>query len=37
MSDDGKFIYHIGVIDYLQDYDLSKWSENWIKSIYDDG
>jgi hypothetical protein len=27
MSEDGKFIYHIGIIDYLQDYNMEKMGE----------
>ena len=37
MSSDGKFIYHISIIDYLQDYDVGKWSENAYKSLISDG
>lgn len=31
MSEDGKFIYYIGVIDYLQDYNLRKTGETFFK------
>ncbi len=31
ISDSGKYIYHIAIIDYLQDYNCEKRSENWIK------
>lgn len=31
LSADGKMIYHIGVIDYLQDYNWDKWAENILK------
>ena len=37
MSEDGKYIYHVGIIDYLQDYDSSKRIEHWYKSMIDDG
>lgn len=33
MSDNGKYIYHIGIIDYLQDYNWEKKLENQYKSI----
>jgi len=33
MSDNGKYIYHIGIIDYLQDYNSEKRIENQYKSI----
>uniref|UniRef100_A0A7S3CLM6 PIPK domain-containing protein n=1 Tax=Strombidium rassoulzadegani TaxID=1082188 RepID=A0A7S3CLM6_9SPIT len=35
MSTSGKFIYHIGVIDYLQDFNFSKLLENSYKSLID--
>lgn len=31
ISETGKYIYHIAIIDYLQDYNLEKKAENWIK------
>jgi hypothetical protein len=34
MSDDGKYIYHLGIIDYLQEYDWSKWGETFLKSNF---
>ena len=37
MSDDGKFIYHLGIIDYLQDYNIEKWGETQLKSRISDG
>ena len=37
MSGDGKFIYHLGIIDYLQDFNVDKWAENKFKSIISDG
>jgi hypothetical protein len=37
MSEGGKYIYHIGIIDYLQDFNLDKLAENHYKSIIDDG
>lgn len=27
----GKYIYHLGIIDYLQAYDTGKWAENFFK------
>lgn len=30
----GKYIYHISIIDYLQEYTLSKKSEHLIKSVF---
>lgn len=36
-SVDGKYIYHIGIIDYLQDYDFGKKFENWAKSLTHNG
>ena len=32
MSEGGKYIYHIGIIDYLQDFNLEKKMENQYKS-----
>jgi len=37
MSEGGKYIYHIGIIDYLQDFDTTKYAENKWKSLIDDG
>lgn len=37
MSEDGMFIYHLGIIDYLQDYNLEKRGEHWLKSFIADG
>lgn len=37
MSEGGKYIYHIGIIDYLQDYDYTKKGEHMLKSFIDDG
>ena len=37
MSEDGKFIYHLGIIDYLQDFNMDKWGENKLKSLISDG
>lgn len=31
MSSCGKYLYHIGVIDYLQDFNLDKKVENFLK------
>ena len=31
LSTDGKYIYHIGIIDYLQDYNFEKKMENFLK------
>ena len=28
---DGRYIYHLAIIDYLQEFDLSKKAENFIK------
>lgn len=37
MSEDGKFLYHLGIIDYLQDFNIDKWGENKFKSLIWDG
>ena len=37
MSEDGKYIYHLGIIDYLQDFNMEKKGENWFKSLISDG
>lgn len=34
MSECGKFIYHISIIDYLQDFNLEKRLENKFKMIH---
>jgi len=31
ISQDGKWIYHIGIIDFLQDFNLRKQGENFLK------
>ena len=33
MSEDRKFIYHIAIIDYLQDFNLNKKMEFFLKGI----
>ena len=30
------FIYHLGIIDYLQDYNMDKKGEHWLKSFIAD-
>lgn len=37
MSDDGMYLYHLGIIDYLQDFNLSKKGENKFKGLINDG
>lgn len=37
MSEDGKYIYHIGIIDYLQSYNWNKKGENFLKTQISDG
>ena len=37
MSEDGKYIYHLGIIDYLQDFNIDKFVENKLKSVIDNG
>ena len=37
MSEDGMYLYHMGVIDYLQDFNWIKWGENKYKSLKTDG
>lgn len=32
-SADGRYIYHVGIIDYLQDYNWEKFGETKFKSI----
>ena len=36
MSDDGMYLYYIGIIDYLQDYNWNKKGENFLKGFRDD-
>ena len=36
MSDDGMYLYHLGIIDYLQDFNLSKQGENKFKGLISD-
>jgi len=33
VSENGKYIYHIGIIDYLQEFNWEKWIENQYKQI----
>ena len=33
ISKDGRYIYHIGIIDYLQLFDLTKMGETAIKVV----
>ena len=33
LSKGGKFIYHLAIIDYLQDFNLEKRLENMIKTV----
>ena len=33
MSDNGKYIYHLGIIDYLQDFGWEKLGEHKFKSL----
>ena len=37
ISEDGRYIYHIGIIDYLQSYNMNKKGENFLKSRISDG
>ena len=37
MSENGKYIYHIGIIDYLQSYNWNKKGENFLKTKISDG
>ena len=30
-SQDGRYIYHIAIIDYLTDFNMNKVLENWFK------
>lgn len=34
LSSNGAFIYHIAIIDYLQDYNWDKWGENLFKTVW---
>ena len=36
MSDDGMYLYYVGIIDYLQDFNLNKKGENFLKGFIDD-
>ena len=36
MSDDGMYLYHLGIIDYLQDFNINKKGENYFKGMIDD-
>ena len=36
MSDDGMYLYYIGIIDYLQDFNWNKKGENFLKGFRDD-
>lgn len=33
MSDDGMYLYHIGIIDYLQEFNIMKKGENFLKGF----
>jgi len=33
LSEGGKYLYHVGIIDYLQAYDWSKKGEHFLKSF----
>jgi hypothetical protein len=37
MSDNGKYIYHIGIIDYLQNFGWEKRGEHELKALQNDG
>ena len=37
MSEDGMYLYHIAIIDYLQDFNWSKKAENLFKSKITNG
>jgi hypothetical protein len=32
LSASGRYIYHISIIDYLQDFNIEKKCENWLKT-----
>ena len=32
-STDGKYFYHLGIIDYLQEFNLEKRGENFLKTL----
>lgn len=36
VSDDGMYLYFVGIIDYLQDYNFGKKGENALKGLIDD-
>ena len=36
MSDDGMYLYHLGIIDYLQEYNIVKTLENFGKGLISD-
>lgn len=36
MSDDGMYLYYVGIIDYLQEYNWNKKGENFLKGFIDD-
>ena len=33
MSDDGMYLYHVGIIDYLQEFNMTKKLENFAKGF----
>ena len=33
MSWCGQYIYHVAIIDYLQDWSVGKWTENKVKRL----
>lgn len=37
MSEDGMYLYFLGIIDYLQDWNWNKWGEHQLKSQIEDG
>lgn len=37
MSEDGMYLYHVAIIDYLQEFNLIKKIENIYKSKVEDG
>jgi len=36
MSDDGMYLYHLGIIDYLQEFNVLKKLENFAKGYKED-
>ena len=34
ISSDGQYLYHLGLIDYLQDWNMSKKGEHWAKRMF---